>query len=767
MRFIYPLVFGLSVSALQGQEISSPRWSDLFSYNNILQIREDGESLLAASENGIFRYTLSSGEVSKYLSKANGLHNVNITAFDYNPNTKTGLVGYKDGSIDVITEHGVTYVIDIPMNNGYTGSKKINHISISGNLAAVSTDYGISIFKLDRKEFSETAFFPQPVKEAIIKDNKIYLITTAGVLSHNIDSSFAIVSSWETSKAGDFNNIVSDGNLISFSSLDKVYYGDGNSFFEIAQAFSSVRDINISNQQIVVTDSKLKGGNTPSSIYVFSAATGGLIKSKTNYAEELNTGLVKGNHIYAGTFLSGIYNESLQSFKPDGPYANKAYKMSFTGDKILVSSGGVYDFYQQPILSDRLLGFYYFNGTKWVYPSFFIDNYNNAKKVFNVLDVVMNPSNPKEIFFGSFGNWNYRFTDGMYKMEVNSDDIVLKNFYPTFEAGKKITSISGLTYDDKGNLYAVGRYYNIAGAVPPERTEIFFYNRNNDNFSSILSSKSKSAQKPYYKEGFLWIPTPRSNSFLALNTQKSTAINENDIFVLEGTQSGLPNTAETISTAMDKSGDLWIGTSKGLRVLRNASSAISRNPKLESIIIEEKGIGEELFRDAEILQIEADSGNQKWFSTNGGGVFYLNASGEKTIHHFTSKNSPLPNDMVTDIKVDEKTGKVYFATSEGIVVYQGDVQQVSDKFGNVLVYPNPVVSSQYKGNVRIKGLAEKTNIRITDTAGNLIHQGIAKGGYYEWDLNYRGKRVASGIYFVLMTNEDGSDTATAKIAIIN
>ena len=102
------------------------------------------------------------------------------------------------------------------------------------------------------------------------------------------------------------------------------------------------------------------------------------------------------------------------------------------------------------------------------------------------------------------------------------------------------------------------------------------------------------------------------------------------------------------------------------------------------------------------------------------------------------------------------------------MVYQGDAVNVSSNFGDVLVYPNPVVRSNFKGNVRIRGLALKTNIRITDSAGNLVHQAIAKGGFYDWDLNSnRGNRVASGIYFVLMTNEDGSDKATAKIAVVN
>ncbi|MCB4234695.1 hypothetical protein LDL59_05125 [Kaistella anthropi] len=86
------------------------------------------------------------------------MHEVKISAFDYNPETKIGLVGYANGSMDVITPEGITYVVDIPIASGYTGNKKINHISISGDLAVISVDYGVSIFKLDKKEFADSSF---------------------------------------------------------------------------------------------------------------------------------------------------------------------------------------------------------------------------------------------------------------------------------------------------------------------------------------------------------------------------------------------------------------------------------------------------------------------------------------------------------------------------------------------------------------------------------------------------------------------------------
>ena len=62
-----------------------------------------------------------------------------------------------------------------------------------------------------------------------------------------------------------------------------------------------------------------------------------------------------------------------------------------------------------------------------------------------------------------------------------------------------------------------------------------------------------------------------------------------------------------VSAAIDKNDDVWIGTRIGLRILQNPSAAIDEdNPRTEPIIIEENGVGEELFRDSPILQIEVD-----------------------------------------------------------------------------------------------------------------------------------------------------------------
>lgn len=757
MKKILSFFTVFSFLILQSQVISSSRWTDLFSYNNVLQIREDNGKLIAATENGIFFYTPKTGELTK-LSKANGLHEVKISAFDYNPETKTGLVGYVNGTMDVIKPDGITYVVDIPLATGYTGSKKINHISITGNRAVVSVNYGVSIFDLEKKEFGDTSFFISngvyiPAIESVIKDNTVYAVTASAVKKHEINVTFPIYSGWsDVDVEGSFSHIDIENDLIALAGTNQVLYGDGNSFSPIPQGFSAIKDVTVTPQNILVTDAET----------AFSFSRTGAAAGTLEAKENLNSSWISDGKIYAATELSGIFDSGLKSYKPDGPYNSRAYKISISGDKLWVSTGGRVDRYNDPLNTEmnKNLGFYFYDGSRWRYPSYFRDN----KTFYNILDVVANPMNLNEVFLANF---TFSKTRGYYKFKYDAateDFDFVKHYSNPSEEILRDRAV-GLTYDDKNNLFAV-----MGNVLKFDKKTIYqLYDKNTDSFDTQRSINTKvnvSAQKPLYYDGLLLIPIPRENIFAIVDLKNTPLTVNDDIITIIDTDDGLPAGSEgSLSVAVDKNGDAWIGTDKGLRIISHVVDY--KNAKAEPIIIEQNGLGEELFRDSEILQIDIDSGNQKWVSIGGAGVFLLSPNGQKTINHFTRENSPLPTNVVTDIKVDNKTGKVYFVTFEGIVVYQGNVVNVSEKFGDVLVYPNPVVHSNYKGNVKISGLAEKTYLRITDAAGNLVHQGVARGGYFEWDLTNRGKRVASGIYFVLMTNENGSDKATAKIAVIN
>ena len=725
---------------------NNSKWSDLFSYNNVLAFKENNGKIIAATENGVFYYDTTSGEIKK-LSKANGLHEVKISAFDYNPETNVAIIGYQSGNLDVVTDDAITYVVEIPLSQSYTGSKSINNISINGDKAVISVGYGVSIFNVNRKEFGDTCFFfngstYEKVLEATIKDDVVYAVTGSSLKYHPLDVTFSVYTSW-SSVAGAYTQIDSK-DILALATNTNVYYGNVGGFVAIPQSFTKVKDVRLKNSNIVIADLN--------KVYVYN--TSGVLQKTVDISEEVNTANIIGNTVYTGTQFSGIYDENKNSYKPDGPYSNISYKVNLLGNQIWVATGGREE-YNTPTYTN--LGYYHYDGTKWNYPDYF----KTSTFQWNILDVKPNPVKPTEVYFTNYSFFSGQ--KGIYKMENNS---FVKAYLqePSVPYNNRVV---GLTFDEQNNLLCSAGFFN----TPNQPTAgFYYYNIATDSFTKVPVASTYRSNDVFTKDGVLYAPSPYENGggLIVYNYNNTLSQMGDDASKVINKTSGTPEDG-IISAVIDKNDDLWLGGFTGLRVLPGASSILTtQNPKAEPIVITQNNIPEELFKDLKIISIDVDSGNQKWVSVEGGGVFYLSSNGENTIQHFTKLNSPLPDDTVTDVKVDQKTGKVYFSTYDGIVVYQGDVINVSADFGNVKVYPNPVVTAQYKGNVKITGLAEKTNIRITDAAGNLVHQNVAKGGYYEWNLNnQRGVRVASGIYFVLMTNEDGTDKATAKIAVVN
>ncbi|HLV52714.1 MAG TPA: T9SS type A sorting domain-containing protein, partial [Cryomorphaceae bacterium] len=147
-------------------------------------------------------------------------------------------------------------------------------------------------------------------------------------------------------------------------------------------------------------------------------------------------------------------------------------------------------------------------------------------------------------------------------------------------------------------------------------------------------------------------------------------------------------------------------------------------------------------------------------------VFLLSEDGTEEILRFNVANSALPSDMIMDIEIDHQTGEVFFATEEGLVSYISDATGAGVANECHTVYPNPVRET-YDGPISIKGLMRNSEVRITDARGNLIFSDVSKGGNAVWDgRNIDGERVATGVYFALITEPESRSTCTTKILVI-
>jgi ligand-binding sensor domain-containing protein len=224
---------------------------------------------------------------------------------------------------------------------------------------------------------------------------------------------------------------------------------------------------------------------------------------------------------------------------------------------------------------------------------------------------------------------------------------------------------------------------------------------------------------------------------------------------------GLPSRT-VYSIAMDRDGQVWVGTAAGVAYFPNPSSVFSTGINAVKPIFENRF----LLRDERVITIEVDGGNRKWMGTERG-VWLFDPFGESQVYNFNTDNSPLLSNRVSDIEINEKSGEVFFLSDNGIVSFRADATESSTSFKTIKIFPNPV-TSRFNGLVGISGLSTDATVKITDVAGKLVWQTYANGGTATWNVrDYNGNRATTGMYLVLAVSADGSESIVGKIAIVN
>ena len=182
-------------------------------------------------------------------------------------------------------------------------------------------------------------------------------------------------------------------------------------------------------------------------------------------------------------------------------------------------------------------------------------------------------------------------------------------------------------------------------------------------------------------------------------------------------------------------------------------------------IVQQDNFAGYLFAAEEVQTIKTDGADRKWIGTKTG-AWLISADGDKTIYHFTADNSPLLSNDVKQIAIDPTSGEVFFATANGICSYRGTATAGGTTNEQVLVFPNPVPPG-YNGTIAIRGLVNNAIVKITELDGRLVYQTRANGGQATWNgFDYRGRKVATGVYLVLVSNDSGKESIATKIVFV-
>ncbi|WP_395048475.1 T9SS type A sorting domain-containing protein [Flavobacterium sp.] len=758
-RFLY---FSLLIFMQTGFAQSNLLWQGYFSYNNIRDVSQSPKTIFAASENALFSKNTSTNQL-KTTNTIDGLSGQTISALYYSGTSNKTLVGYENGLMIVINEAdgSMLNIVDIINKQLPSNIKKINHFMEYKGIVYVSCDFGIVQFNLATMLFGDTYFIGNngaeiSVTQTAVFNGYIYASTNDGIRKADITSKNLIdFNQWKQIALGSWSSIETfDTELIAINASGYIHKYDlgSNSFIGYIPLSQASVDTRVSNDYLIIT--------TLGSVYIYNKQLA-LVRqiSSSQILGSISTftcATSVGDVIYIGTNENGLINTTIsvssafENSTPIGPSRNSVFALQATATSLWTVYGDYNEGYNPYSLDSY--GISKYSTTGWLNIPY--------EKVFgakSISRITVNPNNENEVYASSFFSGLLKIVDDVPKILYNQTNSGLESI--TFLGPNYIdVRINGAAFDKSGNLW-------LNNSLIQKGLKVFKADGQWQSFSlDGILDKSIDASMGRM------IIDKNSTKWWCTNTDGLISYNESiNKFkkISFGTDKGNLPTTDVRAIAVDNRNQLWIGTKKGLRVLSNVSAFLTEDQMTtNSIIILDNNLAQELMYEQFITDIVVDGANNKWIGTADSGVFLVSPNGQETKYHFTINNSPLPSNTINDIDINSTTGEVFIATTKGLVSFKGSATIANEDLNNVYVYPNPV-RPEYEGTVKIAGLLDKANIKITDIEGNLVYETTSEGGTIEWDTTAFGKyKVASGVYLIFVAAQDGIETKVKKVMII-
>lgn len=735
-------------------------WQGYFSFNEIKDISESPTTVFAASENALFSKN-SAANILKTTTTVDGLSGQTISAVYHSEVFKKTIVGYENGLMIVIneTDNSMIKKVDIINKQLPASLKKINHLLENNGVLYVSCDFGIVQFNLTTSQFGDTYFIGDngaeiSVRQTAFFNGFIFAATSTGIRrADSTNPNLIDFSQWTVVNSGDWSNISTlDTQLIAINASGNIHRYSSNTFVGFLQLPQSAQDMRAVNHNLFVT--------TSNTVYVYNnqmVLNRQIVNTQLPEANlTFSCASAAGDLIYIGTKEKGLFSSSLsgagtfENSTPDGPLRNNIFSIDVTPNSLWAVYGD-YDIYYNPYGLDSY-GISKLNNSKWLNIP-----YSEVYDAKSITRIIVNPNNEKQVYASSFFSGLLRIENDIPNYLFNEKNSGLESL--TFEGPNYIdVRINGTAFDKSGNLWVTNsRIKNGLKVLKPNgswqsyATSTILNNAESTSYANIVIDKNNTKWISTYNDGVI-------------------AFNENgNVFkkITTGADTGNLPTADVRSVAIDNKNQLWIGTTKGLRVLSNignfqTDSQLKANP----IIIMDDNLAQELMYEQFITSIVVDGANNKWIGTADSGIFMVSQNGQETKYHFTINNSPLPSNTINDIKINSTTGEVFIVTNKGMISFKGIATGANEDLNNVFVYPNPV-RPNYSGTVKVAGLLDKANVKITDIEGNLVYETTSEGGTIEWDTTAFGRyKVASGVYMIFISAQDGGETKVKKVMII-
>jgi len=743
-------------------QIPVGNWREHLPYQKAAMIVATTEKIFCATPYALFSVNFRDNNIER-LSKMNGLNEVGISSIGLDDQSGKLVIGYLNSNIDIVFKNKI-YNINALQLKAISGDKKIYSIFCDKDKVYVSTGFGIVVIDENKYEIKDTYLIGDSgnlvkVNGFAVNANLFYATTDEGLKTATTDNTnLADYRNWKKLSganglpAGACQQVLKVQDKIIVQKNDSLFVLNGNvwtllfrSDYKIIHASSSSGKLVLAQQQFGF-DSRIVILNADGSVNKVLLEPDkiinpqqAIIAGEDNWVADMQTGLVK------------VSGNNITRYQPNSPLSVATGEMTVQNGSLWVASGTVTSSWDNTFNTN---GLFQFQDNEW-------SNYNGMNypvfdSLYDLVTVTIDPAD-NTIWAGSFGG-------GLLQLKADHSIKLINKNSPVQSslADPDRYRVSGLALDNDRNLWIAnyGAAQNLAVLKADNTWKNFIapYPHSDNAVTQIVIDDYN--QK--------WIVSPNGNGLFCFN-HGTTIDNPGDDrwkYFRSGTGNGNLPDNNVLCIAKDKNGFIWVGTVKGIGIIHCAQDVFSIQ-KCEAIlpIVQQDNFAGYLFRDEQVQAIAVDGADRKWIGTKNG-VWLISPDGDKTIYHFKQDNSPLLNNDVKKIAIDDKTGEVFFATAQGICSYRSTATEGGTTNENVMVFPNPVPPG-YTGSIAIRGLVNNAIIKITELDGRLVYQSRSNGGQAVWNgLDYRGRKISTGIYLVLVSDDSRKEKVVTKIVFV-
>ena len=761
-------------------------WRLHMAYHNATQCVVVNDEVYVLSDGSLYSYTPATDFVECY-DKSNILSDQGIRHIGVCEKTNTLVIIYENANIDLIHSDGsVVNITDFA--NASTFDPQVNDLRIIEGKAYLATNFGVIVLDVEREEFGNTYVLGKTTHSCVEFDGILYAATAEGLYSGDTRSNLLDASNWVLLNSNVYAQLtIFDNNLLALKSKESVYSvnsSDGSPTLFSKGKFTFLH----------CTDGMLLIGNK-TDVLVYSSLAD---YTRLTFDDGTVNYLAADNGTYwtcNGTKGLNGYRydadekrivQTVSGIMPNSPVRNYCQYLSFVDDDRLLIAGGYINYFDYPHLHRQATLMMYEDG---VWTSFEEEGVANriAGTFRNMTSIVQDPKDPNHHYASSFGQGIYEFRDMKFVRQYThvekpgSPDVIAsplesavpykKNGNPNYE----YTRISRLSYDKWGNLWISnadggGNVTSPLKILKPDGSFVSLYYDELEYLPTVTEILFDSHDR-------VWVVSMQNEVRLFCIDLNGTLEDTSDDRVRVFNEKFVDQDGGSVEVyyindiAEDHNGDIWVMTDKGPYVLYNTEEVFKDDYHFTKIKVPRNdgtNYADYLLDGAYTTCIEIDAANRKWIGTLSNGIYLISADGLEEIHHFTKDNTPLPSSVIESLALHHKSGELFVGTDKGLVSYMSDAIRPEESYEEekVYAYPNPV-TPDYDGLITVVGLKANSHVKIINTAGRLVAEGTSLGGSFIWNgRTLQGQRVATGIYYVLGSDEEGNEGIVTKVLFI-